>query len=91
MEDSMSPTLDGPASLRGKTPIAALEQQLQASPYWSIRQLVCQIDRDRIVVRGTVSSYYLKQVALSLVAKVAGPQRVESDVEVRPEELTSPV
>jgi hypothetical protein len=61
---------------------SALEQELQNSPYWSVRQLVCQVDRDRVVVRGTVPSYYLKQVAQTLALKSFGAGRVESDIDV---------
>jgi hypothetical protein len=41
----------------------ALERKLGASPYWEIRNLVCQIDCNRIRVQGTVSSFYEKQIA----------------------------
>lgn len=61
---------------------SALERDLQSSPYWSLRQLVCQVDRDRVVVRGTVPSYYLKQVAQTLALKSFGAGRVESDIDV---------
>ena len=63
----------------------ALKQQLGKSPYWSIRLLVCQIDRDRITVQGTVSSFYLKQIAQSLATKVIGAERVRSEIDVHPE------
>jgi len=61
---------------------AALEQDLRSSPYWSLRQLVCQVDRDRVIVRGTVPSYYLKQVAQTLALKSFGIGCVESDIDV---------
>src|SRR5262245_4720574 len=65
---------------------AALRQELGTSPYSSIRHLVCQIDRDRIRVQGTVSSFYLKQIAQSLAAKVVGMQYVQSEIKVQPEQ-----
>jgi len=67
----------------------ALKQQLGTSPYWSIRHLVCQIDRDRITVQGTVSSFYLKQIAQSLAAKVVGVEYMCSEIDVQPEQQTS--
>jgi BON domain-containing protein len=63
----------------------ALKQQLGKSPYWSIRHLVCQIDRDRIAVQGTVSSFYLKQIVHSLAARAIGAERVRSEIDVQPE------
>ena len=62
--------------------VRRVQTQLRASPYWPVRQLVCEINRDRIVVRGTVPCYYLKQVAQTVALKVAGAGRVESDVKV---------
>ena len=62
--------------------ISRVQTQLRASPYWPVRQLVCEIDRERIVLRGTVPCYYLKQVAQTVALKAAGAGQVESDVEV---------
>lgn len=70
----------GPAAAPLKTD---LQRQLRTSPYWPIRQLVCEIDRDRIVIRGTVPCYYLKQVAQSVALKAVGPDRLRSDIEVQ--------
>ena len=78
----MSVTSDFVASsaLRGAN---SLEQTLHSSPYRSVRQLVCNVERDRVVVRGTVSSYYLKQVAESLASKAVGLGRLECDIQVQ--------
>ena len=62
---------------------ATLEQELRSSPYSSLRQLVCQVDRDRVIVRGTVPSYYLKQVAQTLALKAVGIGHLESDIDVQ--------
>ncbi len=62
--------------------VRALQHQLQSSPYWSLRQLICQVDKDRVVVCGTLPSYYLKQIAQSLAAKTVGMEHVCSDIEV---------
>lgn len=67
----------------------ALKQELGTSPYWSIRHLVCQIDRDRITVQGTVPSFYLKQVAQSLAARVLGVECMRSEIHVQPEQPSS--
>jgi hypothetical protein len=59
-----------------------LESQFRASPYRAVRQLACHFDRGRTIIRGTVPSYYLKQVAESLAGKVVGEGNVESDIDV---------
>jgi hypothetical protein len=69
---------------------AALKRELGTSPYWSIRHLVCRIDRDRITVHGTVSSFYLKQIAQTVATKVAGIECVRSEIAVEPEQQAAP-
>ena len=74
--------LGAPISPRGAS---ALQQQLQGSPYWSVRQLSCDMEQDRVVLRGTVPCFYLKQVAQALALKTVGIGPLRSDIEVRPE------
>jgi len=74
-----------PVSPLGAMSATALQQQLQSSPYWSVRQLICYVDQGRIVLRGTVPSYYLKQIAQSLAVKAVGAERMDSNIEVLPE------
>ena len=76
MSQTSTAALIGPA-------VSTLQQQLQNSPYWSLRQLICQMDQGRVVLRGTVPCYFLKQVAQSLAAKTIGVERFCSDIEVR--------
>ena len=64
---------------------SALQDQLRSSPYWSVRQLVCYVDQERIVLRGSVPCYYLKQVAQSVAVKTVGVEFVRSDIEVQSE------
>lgn len=67
----------------------ALEQQLGISPYGPIRHLVCRIERDRITVQGTVPTYYLRQIAQALAAKVVGIDSVRSEIGVEPQQPAS--
>jgi hypothetical protein len=62
-----------------------LEQELRMSSYWPIRHLVCQIDRDRIRIHGTVSSFYLKQIAQTLAVRAVGSECVQSEIDVQTE------
>ena len=73
------------ATPRVPSQLTALKQQFQASPYWSIRQLVCHIDRERIAVRGSVPSFYLKQIAQTLAVKALGADGVQSEIDVESE------
>jgi hypothetical protein len=49
---------------------------LESSNYVSIRKLDCQLEDDLLVIRGTVPSYYLKQLAQELVRRLGLPQRI---------------
>jgi hypothetical protein len=62
-----------------------LQERLRNSPYWSVRQLVCHTSEDCVIVRGTVPSYYLKQVAQSLATRIIGAEHVQNDIEVESE------
>jgi len=84
MVPSCLPTRPAPLLNTG---VSALQKQFRTSAYWSIRQLVCEIDSEQIVLRGTVPTYYLKQVAQSLALKAIGIERLHSDIEVQAEEV----
>jgi len=64
---------------------AALQQQFRCSPYWSVRQLICVFDRGCVTIRGTLPSYYLKQVAQAIATKALGNDHIHSDIDVQPE------
>ena len=82
MSQISTAAVKAPASPLGTS---ALQQQLLRSPYWSVRQLICHVDEGRVVLRGTVPCYYLKQVAQTLAAKTVGMERIRSDIEVQSE------
>ncbi len=52
--------------------VAALQNEFGNSPYWALRQIRCGIDQDRVVPHGTVTSFYLKQIAQSIAARAVG-------------------
>jgi len=62
-----------------------LLELLHASPYWSVRQLGCHVDRGWVVICGTVPTYYMKQVAQTVVMKAIGPERFRSEIDVQAE------
>lgn len=56
--------------------------RLAHSPYWSLRQLACEVEQGRVVVRGKVPSYYLKQVAQTLATQAVDKERLVSEITV---------
>lgn len=65
--------------------VALLQQQFRSSPYWSLRQLICVLDQGCVIVRGTLPSYYLMQVAQTVAAKALGINRIQNDIDVQSE------
>jgi hypothetical protein len=63
-----------------------LEQRFRNSPYWPLRRLNCVGQSDLVIVRGTVPSYYLRQVADSLAANVLGVGHILSEIQVESEQ-----
>jgi hypothetical protein len=59
-----------------------LEERLRRSPYWSLRRLVCICQQDHVIIRGSVPSYYLRQIADSMAANIVGVGRVLSEIQV---------
>ena len=64
---------------------ALLQQQFCSSPYWSLRQLICVFEKGCVIVRGTLPSYYLKQIAQSIAMKALGNDNIQSDIDVQSE------
>jgi hypothetical protein len=67
------------------TGLTDLQKQFQRSPYSALRKLICHVEQDCIVLRGTVPCYYLKQIAQTLAVKSMGLGSIYSEIEVRPE------
>ena len=65
--------------------VTTLQNVFESSPYWSLRHISCDCDKGQIVLRGTVTSFYLKQLALAMAAKAIGVGCVQIDIDVRPE------
>ena len=55
---------------------------LKASNYASVRRLECQIENGTVVIRGCVSSYYIKQIAQEEVGRLGLAEIISNEVEV---------
>lgn len=82
--DSLHADPPAPAIGSSKQCVAAIGERLQNSPYLSLRRLTCGLWQGKLVLRGQVPTFYLKQVAQSIArslwtndildeVKVAGP------------------
>jgi hypothetical protein len=58
------------------------QDYLRQSPYRALRSVVCEDDRGALVLRGRLSSYYLKQMAQETVGRQAETVRVINTIKV---------
>jgi osmotically-inducible protein OsmY len=62
--------------------VEEVRSRLQGMAYHALKQIVCEYRDGTLVLRGRLPSYYLKQVAQTAVARVAGVERVVNQIEV---------
>jgi osmotically-inducible protein OsmY len=55
---------------------------LRDSSYQALRRVLCESDNGVLLLRGCLSSFYLKQIAQEAVARVNGVTQVVNDIEV---------
>jgi osmotically-inducible protein OsmY len=55
---------------------------LQQSPFLVNRKLRFETENGRVVLRGTVNSYYQKQMAQEAVRRLDGVEQIENHLEV---------
>lgn len=55
---------------------------LQQSPYLTNRKLRFEAQQGRVVLRGTVNSYYQKQMAQEALRRLEGVHHIENQLEV---------
>jgi hypothetical protein len=61
---------------------SAARAALQSAGYRALADLDCRVVNGSIVLSGSVSSYYLKQIAQAVVLRLATPWRVNNCVNV---------
>lgn len=63
--------------------VKAAEKRLQDSPYAALRTITCEFREGTLVLRGRVTSYYLKQLAQETVRSLEGIGGILNVVEAR--------
>jgi osmotically-inducible protein OsmY len=58
------------------------EVRLRDNSYRVLKNIACDYRDGVLTLRGRVPSYYLKQVAQETVARIAGVQRIDNQIEV---------
>jgi hypothetical protein len=58
------------------------ESCLRSNAYLALKNVTCDYQEGVLTLRGCLPSYYLKQVAQTAVARVAGGVRIVNEIEV---------
>jgi hypothetical protein len=58
------------------------ESKLRSKPYQALKSLCCDYQDGVLVLRGCLPSYYLKQVAQEVVARLDGVARIDNQIRV---------
>ena len=69
---------------------AEAESRLRQSSYREIRCITCEFHEGVLTLRGHVPTFYLKQVAQSLVLRMEGAEEINNRVEVESYPRDSP-
>lgn len=86
----MPATLEPPIA-RNTTPLARqikhplaqrAEAEFKASSYYELRNVGCEFRRGTLMLSGRVSSFYLKQVAQTMVSKIDGVLEIVNGLDV---------
>jgi hypothetical protein len=59
-----------------------LDQAIQTNPYVNGRTLRFETDGSRVVLQGSVKSYFQKQMAQEVIRRVEGVEQIENCLEV---------
>jgi osmotically-inducible protein OsmY len=61
---------------------AAAERALHSGPYPALRRLACEYGGGVLILRGCLPSYYLKQTAQEVVARLEGVAAIDNRIQV---------
>jgi len=57
-------------------------EAFRSSGYSSLHAIVCRYHNNSMILRGTVPTQYLKQIAQNLVLNLRGVQKIRNEIEV---------
>jgi osmotically-inducible protein OsmY len=77
-----SATLLMPPVDRRADPADLAERALRSGPYLALRNITCEWQDGVLTLRGCLPTYYLKQVAQAVVARIESVQQVINEIEV---------
>jgi osmotically-inducible protein OsmY len=71
-----------PSTVRPQAVLEQAENCLRRNSYVALKNISCDYEEGVLTLRGCLPSYYLKQVAQTTVARLAGVERIVNQIEV---------
>jgi osmotically-inducible protein OsmY len=65
------------------------ERRLRGSPYLALRAVQCDFACGVLTLRGTLGSFYLKQIAQECVNQLDNVERIDNQIEVTAADLST--
>lgn len=62
---------------------ACAQASLRACPYREVQKITCLFHNGALLLQGTVSSFYLKQIAQTVLMHVEGARHIVNAIQVR--------
>jgi osmotically-inducible protein OsmY len=85
-ETSVRMTSDGSSNSAGDVRARRIEKavasRLRRNGYQAMRNITCFYRNGRLTLRGCVATYYLKQLAQTVVADIEGVETISNEIEV---------
>ncbi|NUQ64461.1 MAG: BON domain-containing protein [Pirellulales bacterium] len=79
----MNPSMERTGTISSNRVAEAARARLRNHPHPPIQEISCECDTEgRLVLRGRLPSYYLKQLAQTAVARLPGVEQVLNETEV---------
>lgn len=61
---------------------SSVKSELHSSGYRSLREIDCHVHEDMVILSGIVPSFYMKQIAQTVVMKIDGVNGIENRLRV---------
>jgi osmotically-inducible protein OsmY len=83
MQNTRDLPSSSPEGLLSSTDLAAaVEARLRESAYLELRRLSCNVHENIVRLKGHVSSYYMRQIAQTLLEGLDGATKIDYQLEV---------
>jgi len=82
MSAVLAPCIRSDGKRAGSAAREAVERVLRKASYLALRSVRCEVEGDALILKGSVPSYYLKQIAQTHASQENSAHRIVNEIEV---------